>query len=575
MSYLTFLSQYNKNPKTVILGYDNQSFTSIAEIVAELKTYEGSKICFETYPGVNTSFFVEQLFSNLNPQNVICSTTALKSKRKIDSMIKRNLTNDRVFGYLSNHIIEDFYDHKKLKRLSNQINETKGTQIIYGFGASLLPYDVLVYVSLSRWEIQKRYRNGQSNFNIDNESEDILRKYKRGFFVEWRVADRLKQRLFEKVNYMIDANQIANPKMLTLKAYQQALSKMVSGPFRLVPYFDPGVWGGQWMKEVCNLDSNMENYAWCFDGVPEENSVKYVFKNTDFEFPAIDIVFFQSIKLLGEHVYNRFGAEFPIRFDLLDTMQGGHLSLQVHPLKSYIKEQFGMSYTQDESYYILDVDEGASVYLGLKENVDKKAMINDLKKASKGDLVFDAEKYVNYFPVKKHDHISIPAGTIHCSGLNTMVLEISATPYIFTFKLWDWNRLGLDGKPRPVHLKHGLKSIQYDRDTSWVKKRLINPVKNINSFSEITGLDETQFIETRRYRFIEAIEIYTHESVNVFNLVQGKRAVIKAINGEFEDFIVNYAETVIIPANIEKFMIESFESLDECTIIKAHVKNKE
>ena len=73
-------------------------------------------------------------------------------------------------------------------------------------------------------------------------------------------------------------------------------------------------------------------------------------------------------------------------------------------------------------------------------------------------------------PARKHDHFLIPAGTIHCSGRDGVVLEISATPYIFTFKLWDWGRTGLDGRPRPIHLDHGLQNIDWSRRTRWVGK---------------------------------------------------------------------------------------------------------
>lgn len=107
-----------------------------------------------------------------------------------------------------------------------------------------------------------------------------------------------------------------------------------------------------------------------------------------------------------------------------------------------------MNYTQDESYYILDCYDDGEVYLGLKEGIDKDEMINNLERSSKGE---------------------IPAGTLHCSGKNTMVLEISATPYIFTFKLWDWDRLVLDGLPRPIHLDHAINNIQWNRTTRWVK----------------------------------------------------------------------------------------------------------
>src|SRR5208283_3128776 len=135
-------------------------------------------------------------------------------------------------------------------------------------------------------------------------------------------------------------------------------------------------------------------------------------------------------ELLGEDIHVRFGAEFPIRFDFLDTIGGGNLSLQVHPLLEYIREHFGMPYTQDESYYLLDAEADAVVYLGFKEGVDRNQFESDLWKAQDGGAPFPAERYVNVWPVEKHSHLSIPAGTIHCSGRNSMVLEISATPYI-------------------------------------------------------------------------------------------------------------------------------------------------
>ena len=183
--------------------------------------------------------------------------------------------------------------------------------------------------------------------------------------------------------------------------------------------------------------------------------------------------------MLGEEVHARFGDEFPIRFDFLDTMGGGNLSFQVHPLTEYIQQHFGMHYTQDESYYLLDAGSNASVYLGLRDGLDRAAMQRDLEIAQVGGAPFPAEKYANQWPARKHDHFLIPAGTVHCSGANAMVLEISATPYIFTFKLWDWARPGLDGKPRSVHLQHGLANIQWNRTTEWTRRNLVNRLESL------------------------------------------------------------------------------------------------
>ena len=76
-----------------------------------------------------------------------------------------------------------------------------------------------------------------------------------------------------------------------------------------------------------------------------------------------------------------------------------------------------MHYTQDESYYILDCGEDSVVYLGLKEGVDSGAMLDELKQAQGGEIVFDADKYVNKWKAKRHDHFLIPGGTAQSGSM--------------------------------------------------------------------------------------------------------------------------------------------------------------
>lgn len=160
-----------------------------------------------------------------------------------------------------------------------------------------------------------------------------------------------------------------------------------------------------------------------------------------------------------------------------------------------------------------------------------------------------------------------------------MVLEISATPYIFTFKLWDWDRLGLDGLPRPIHLEHGLENIVWNRDTEWVEKNLINrivPTAEGPSWrEERTGLHESEFIETRRHWFTSSTPHDTQGTVNVLNLVEGEEAVVESPTGAFDPFVVHYAETFIVPAAIGEYRISPIgRSLGKtCATIKASVRN--
>jgi mannose-6-phosphate isomerase class I len=333
------------------------------------------------------------------------------------------------------------------------------------------------------------------------------------------------------------------------------------------------------MEKICGLpDDDAPNHAWCFDCVPEENSLVLGFGVERVEIPSLDLIFAHPSELLGPHVLDRFGAEFPIRFDFLDTIEGGNLSLQVHPLRQFIRDHFGMKYTQDESYYLLDARGDACVYLGLREGVQPAEMIADLRAAQEGKGEFLAEQYVNRFPARKHDHFLIPAGTVHCSGKNSMVLEISATPYIFTFKLWDWGRLGLDGRPRPIHLEYGIANIQWDRTTDWVRSSLINRFQPFTTGAgwreERTGLHEFEFIETRRHWFTGPVPHDTQNGVHVLNLVEGEQAVVESPTNAFEPFEVHYAETFIVPACVGGYTIRPDGPSEgrECATIQAFVR---
>ena len=577
--------KYNKFPCTEINDFDNHAWSGYTNICSQIKnkTSRNKKtvVAVDCYPGVIDSKILPAFKKWLNPELIVNTTEANYSDEKNFAMLEGNLTNDRIRGIMSHHKLIDFFDPAKIHETKKKINEVdNGMILVYGVGACLCcEPDVIVYADMARWEIQLRYRRGEiANYCAQNYNEDFLRMYKRGFFVDWRIADKHKQILFDKIDFLLDTNETGNPKMVTGEAFRAGLKKIANKPFSVVPYFDEGPWGGQWMKEICNLDKNVKNFAWCFNCVPEENSLLLKFGKIKIEIPSINVVFNHPIELLGEKVHARFGKEFPIRFDFLDTMQGGNLSLQVHPTTEYIQEEFGMYYTQDESYYMLDADESAHVYLGVKTGVDKNAMIKELELAQEGEISFDAEKYVNKISAKKHDHFLIPGGTVHCSGAGSMVLEISATPYIFTFKLWDWDRLGTDGKPRPIHIKHGKNVINYNYDTEVINEKHVNVIEKINSGNgwreEKTGLHEREFIETRRHWFTDKVYHNTNGGVNVLMLVEGEEVLVESPAGKFEPEIFNYAEAFIIPASVGEYTISPYGKSEgtECATIKAYVR---
>jgi len=573
-------SNYDKHPSVLVSSSLADCAVGWPQILDRIRSAKPRVLCVECYPGAFVEQIEREIASGLKPSRIFRASDCLKPAQEIDALLAHYLTDDPVFGRMNGIEIADFLNMDKAAAARGNIEKHPGSVLVIGTGASLLApgADVLVYADMARWEIQARQRRNEiANLGADNCQEKPSLQYKRAFFVDWRAADRLKKSLFPRIDFLLDTNNRNCPKLIPGETFRRALGAVVRRPFRVVPFFDPGPWGGEWMRGTCDLPGDAPNFAWCFDCVPEENSLLLDFASAQVEIPSIDVVFSHPRELLGDAVHGRFGTEFPIRFDMLDTVGGGNLSLQVHPLTEYIQDKFGMPYTQDESYYMLDANEGAVVYLGLKEGIDPRSMLNDLDRAQQAGNIFPDSRYVNQWPAKKHDHFLIPAGTVHCSGKNSMVLEISATPYIFTFKLWDWDRLGLDGNPRPIHLGHGKENIQWERTTEWVRGNLLNRVRPLAEGDawreERTGLHEREFIETRRHWFTGSVEHNTCGGVNVLNLVEGREAVVESPAGTFEPFVVHYAETFIVPAAVGPYTIRP-AAPGLCATIKAFVRTR-
>lgn len=587
------MSTYNTHPVTSVhasakaaRGYNEVLETVRGLLAKKAPSTEGPTVlAVECYPGTCADEIRAQLIEPLNPTLVLFADDFAQPSEQVQARIADCITEDRVFGVMSHYTIDQFFDKARVDDAKSQVAAAHGLVVVYGFGSTVLcDPDVLVYSSITRWEAQLRLRAGAPNWKCRNEDEDALRKFKRGYFFEWRVADRLKRAIAEKIDLLMDTDVVGDPRAISGAQWQSALAQVASQPFRLVPYFDASPWGGHWMQERFGLDPDAPNFGWAFDGVPEENSVALDFAGVEVEVPAQDVVSFDPVQLMGPKVHARFGIDYPIRFDYLDTMGGGTLSMQVHPLTAYIQDRFGMAYTQDESYYILDSSEESCVYLGVKTGAEKDELVGDLRRAEQGGFRFPGERYINRVPVKKHDHVSIPAGTIHCGGAGTVILEISATPYIFTFKLWDWGRVGLDGKPRPIHIDHGEANICMDRDTQFVLDRLVDrtnaPHENLSTEPgvrvERTGLDELEFIETRRWWFSDQATLSTHGSVNELNLVEGDAVVVESPEGLFDPLEVHYGETFIVPENVGSYRIRNLgDPSREVAVIQAYVRGCE
>jgi mannose-6-phosphate isomerase class I len=487
---------------------------------------------------------------------------------------------DPVFGTRFTGELTDFFDGEKLNRLKSTPQDSD-ISIVFGSGATLVDWEdaLLVYVDVPKNEIQFRSR-AESVSNLGKSTPGHPKQmYKRYYFVDWVVLNRHKAELLPAIDLLIDAQRPDTIVFMTGENMRDALTDMSTNYFRVRPWFEPGAWGGQWMKQrIPQLAQDVPNYAWSFELITPENGLMFESSSLLLELSFDFLMYHDHHAVLGDSA-ERFAYEFPVRFDFLDTFDGGNLSLQCHPQTGFIKRQFGESFSQDETYYILDCEADAQVYLGFQEGISPADFRQALEQSASGNCPdrVDVERFVQLLPAKKHELFLIPAGTIHCSGKNNLILEISATPYIFTFKMYDWLRLDLDGKPRPLNIERAFENLRFDFQGEMVGEELVSkPVL----LSESDGCrlihlptHQDHFYAIERYE-IEAkhsVSVNTDNSFQVMSLVEGNSIILETANGMRHRF--NYAETFVVPAGARYFQLVN-DTQTTVKVINCFMKKK-
>lgn len=157
----------------------------------------------ETYQGIIHEEMMTNLKEKLHYDRFVHAEEFMLTEEEIKKLVYPDVTDDRVFGYLTRLEIDAFYDKTAVKEIRSELEQTeKGIIVIYGTGASYLcpDADLLIYADMARWKIQLRMRRHKvGNISVKNRNTPVtVLPYKQGFFVDWRVCDRLKKELFDR-----------------------------------------------------------------------------------------------------------------------------------------------------------------------------------------------------------------------------------------------------------------------------------------------------------------------------------------------------------------------------------------
>jgi mannose-6-phosphate isomerase class I len=571
---ITSKSQYNHIPshqlgaKKIFSGFD-----TLVDWIITQKT-----VVIDGYVGVFYNDIQEEINALLKEKGISVtwhtSEKYLKSAQDIDRLVKPFLgAEGSVWGTKAELTLSDFYEPELFEiqqDLDSQLN------ICIGLGAALCGWEApVVYFDIPKNEIQYRSR-AASITNIGRaETDKASAMYKRFYFVDWVVADQHRQELLNEIAIVADGQRPEEVIWMFKESLISGLAEMSKTVFRVRPWFEKGSWGGQWMKEhVKGLNEEEVNYAWSFELITPENGLIFESDHQLLEVSFDFLMLYQYQAVIGKHAES-FGPYFPIRFDFLDTFDGGNLSIQCHPSREYIVEHFGESITQDETYYILDCKPGAKVYLGFQENIEPTEFRKVLEDSQENNEEVEIERYIQSFPSRKHDLFLIPNGTVHSSGVDNMVLEISATPYIFTFKMYDWLSLDLNGNPRPINIAHAFNNLRFERKGEVVEREHIAHPVTIEQGNdwELIHLPthRDHFYDVHRLEFHTKVEVETHESCQVLMLVEGDYVALEIEGKPAGTFA--YAETFVIPAATKAYTLIN-KGLKIAKVVKAFIKDE-
>ena len=542
---------YELLPRYPVVGELNLGHDALAADAARITP---AVLAIDGPAAVDWKRFVADLTAALDRRGVRTRTVDTRTRMRPWSEIEHRtetetLRNDPVFAAEPAAALQELFASSP-----DATREDATLTIVFGPGAGLARSDALWYVDLpKRLALAAAERGHATNLGQPVGATGTAR---RTMFVDWPIEDRHRRTVLPRLQRYVDLGAIEQPRSLTGDALRASIAALVGAPFRTRPTFLPQPWGGRWANDVLGVRDSEPNAGLGYELIAPESGV--LLGERDTVEVALDLIVSEHADaLLGTDVTRRFDRHFPIRFDYLDTVGGGDLSVHCHPRDGYMREIFGVPYAQDESYYVMFTRPGARIHLGLRDDADVDELRHAAERSQTEATPFAIDRFVNALPAQRHQLYLIPAGTAHGSGEGNVVLEISATPYVYSLRLYDWMRAGLDGTPRAVQLEHAFANLDARRRGDVVDRELVPPPREVRrgaGFVEYEiGRHPELFFVVHRLDVSDVADDVTNGRFHVLNLVEGDEVLIRTRSGR--EHRLSYAETIIVPAMVGAYAV--------------------
>ena len=578
-----------KTVKSIISGGNQNVVKKFVATLADRAAKEGVVVALDGYTTANWTVFVnliarECCLLGLGFEAIDANAATLKSGKEIDAIIDPLLIWDTkidptlLYGKVYKGGYQGLMDEARTEAFKKAVPASRQAgkiSVVYGYG-SLIPelrelYDVKVFFDLTPMKSMLRIRRGEYS-NLGKERPGIInRTIRRCYYCDFECAVRNRHELWENNVpdwYVLD-NDPQNLQLMPFGTFSDICAQLVKYPFRAKPCYLEGVWGGSYMKKLRNLPDEMRNAAWVFDFIPMEVSVVVEAGDEKLDINYCSFVHKEGVNLMGEDCVKKFDGYFPIRFNWDDSYHStGNMSIQCHSGGEYNVKNYNEFGRQDESYYVVVTGHDAKTFIGFRDDADIPQFFRDIEAADTEHRPCDYMKYVSYEESKPGLQVMLPAGTIHSSGRNQVILEIgSLTIGSYTYKMYDYLRLDFDGKQRPIHTRLGEENVRQDRRYSVIhdpespeyivqKPRLAASGEGWEEY--ILGENPQVYFSLRRLEFEKKCEQDTGGKLfHVLTLVDGDAVRVRSVRHPERYFDLQFMDIVCVPADMGRYVIEN------------------